>query len=181
MQHFDYNPIEMKQIASFPAEALPDAKILILGSIPGKASLSAHQYYAHPRNHFWPIMSELLAIDPTSPYSAKILSLKLAGIALWDVVKSCHRHNSSLDIDIDRNSIVANDFAGFFLSHPNITHLFFNGLTAEKTFEKYVKPDIFAGKLIYRRLPSTSPAHAAMTFQQKLESWRILMQSLAKE
>lgn len=167
-------PQHNNQIASFPAEASQDAKILILGSIPGKASLAARQYYAHPRNQFWPIMSELLTIDPASTYSAKILSLKHAGIALWDVVKSCNRNNSSLDTDIDKNSIVANDFAGFFLAHPHITHLFFNGLTAEKTFQKYVQPDVRTSGLVYRRLPSTSPAHAATSFQQKLESWRIL-------
>jgi hypoxanthine-DNA glycosylase len=168
----------MNQIASFPAESSPDATILILGSIPGKASLAAHQYYAHPRNHFWPIMSVLLAIDPTSPYSARIVSLKFAGIALWDVVKSCHRHNCSLDTKIDKSSIVTNDFPDFFLTHQNITHLFFNGLTAEKTFQKHVQPNICTNRLIYRRLPSTSPAYAAMSFQQKLEAWRILTKVL---
>ncbi|MCQ8119225.1 DNA-deoxyinosine glycosylase [Methylomonas rosea] len=170
----------MNQIASFSAESSPNATILILGSIPGKASLAARQYYAHPRNHFWPIITELLAIDPASPYSARIESLKLAGIALWDVVKSCDRHNSSLDTKIDKNSIVTNDFPGFFLTHPNITHLFFNGLTAEKTFQKHVQPYIGTDGLIYHRLPSTSPAHAAMSFQEKLESWRILTKVLAK-
>jgi hypoxanthine-DNA glycosylase len=171
----------MNQIVSFPAEALPDATILILGSIPGKASLAAQQYYAHRRNQFWPIMTELLAIEPNCSYPEKILSLKLAGIALWDVVKSCQRQNSSLDTDIDKSSIVANDFAGFFLSHPNIAYLFFNGSTAEKTFQKYVKPVVTTHRLTCCRLPSTSPAHAAMSFQQKLESWRILKTVLATE
>ncbi|MDT4288759.1 DNA-deoxyinosine glycosylase [Methylomonas sp. MO1] len=170
----------MNHITSFSAESSPDATVLILGSIPGKASLEAGQYYAHPRNHFWPIITELLAIDPASPYSARIESLKLAGIALWDVVKSCHRHNSSLDTKIDKNSIVTNDFPDFFLAHPSITHLFFNGLTAEKTFQKLVQPYISTDGLIYHRLPSTSPAHATMPFQKKLESWRILTRIIAK-
>ncbi|MBD9362066.1 DNA-deoxyinosine glycosylase [Methylomonas fluvii] len=170
----------MNRITSFSAESSPDATVLILGSIPGKASLEANQYYAHPRNHFWPIITELLKLEPSSSYSARIEAIKLARIALWDVVKSCHRHNSSLDTKIDKNSIVTNDFPGFFLTHPNITHLFFNGLTAEKTFQKHVQPYIFTTELIYHRLPSTSPAHATMPFQQKLESWRILTRVMSE-
>jgi len=126
----------MNRITSFSAASSPDATVLILGSIPGKASLEANRYYAHPQNQFWPIITELLELNPSSSYLARIESLKLAGIALWDVVKSCHRHNSSLDAKIDKNSIVTNDFPGFFLNHPYITHIFFNGLTAEKNLSK---------------------------------------------
>jgi len=170
----------MNRITSFSAASSPDATVLILGSIPGKASLEANRYYAHPQNQFWPIIIELLELNPSSSYLARIESIKLAGIALWDVVKSCHRHNSSLDAKIDKNSIVTNDFPGFFLNHPYITHIFFNGLTAEKTFQKHVQPYICTDRFTYHRLPSTSPAHATMAFQQKLDSWRILTTAIAE-
>jgi len=164
----------MDLIASFPPEAKPDAKVLILGSIPGKASLLADQYYAHPRNHFWPIVCELLAIDPAHPYQSRILSLTSARIALWDVVKYCHRHNSSLDSKIDPTSVIVNDFLGFFTTHPHITHIFFNGFTAEKTFQKHIHRDSLPRVIRYQRLPSTSPANATTSFQKKLQEWRVL-------
>lgn len=163
----------MSYINSFPAIATPDAKILILGSIPGKASLNAEQYYAHPRNQFWPIICEVLMIDSNCPYPSRIQALIEAGIALWDVVKYCYRE-SSLDAAIVKHTIITNDFANFFLEQPLITHVFFNGLAAEQTFRKHVQPGIPPGNLIYQRLPSTSPAHAAMSFQDKLSEWRIL-------
>lgn len=163
----------MTTIYSFPAIVGNNARILILGSIPGKASLQAGQYYAHPRNQFWPILGELVGASPELEYVERTRILKSEGIALWDVLKSCYR-SSSLDADIDKSSMVANDFADFFVGHSNIRHVFFNGATAEQAFRRYVLPEINGDELVLQRLPSTSPAHAGMSYQQKLQSWEII-------
>lgn len=163
----------MTEVFSFPPIAQADARLLILGSMPGKASLEANQYYAHPRNLFWPILGELVGASPALDYVERTRRLTANGIALWDVLKSCHRPGS-LDADIDKSTMVANDFAAFFASHPHINRVFFNGATAEQAFRRYVLPTLEAETLILHRLPSTSPAHAALSFHQKLESWRLI-------
>jgi hypoxanthine-DNA glycosylase len=89
------------------------ARALILGSMPGAASLRAAQYYAHPRNQFWPIMGELVGADPALPYEQRLDRLTSAGIALWDVFARCEREGS-LDAHIRDDTAVANDFAEFF-------------------------------------------------------------------
>lgn len=169
----------MTNITGLPAVASSDAKILILGSIPGTASLQVEQYYAHPRNQFWPILCSLLAISPESPYQARVETLTNAGIALWDVVKTCQRPGS-MDANINRQTIVANDISALLQTCPRIGQIFFNGSTAEQTFRKYVLGSIPERKLSYRKLPSTSPAYASMTFEQKLHEWRILTQNTVK-
>ena len=169
----------MPQIQSFPPIENPTAHILILGSMPGKESLRAGQYYAHRRNAFWPIMGELVGAAPTMAYEARTQILKSAGIALWDVLASCMRH-SSMDADIEANSICPNDFASFFFRHPNITHVFFNGSMAEKCFHQHVQPllePLFKqSPLHYQRLPSTSPANASVRYEQKLKAWKVILQ-----
>jgi double-stranded uracil-DNA glycosylase len=164
----------MADIRSFPPIADPAANILILGSMPGKESLRAGQYYAHRRNAFWAIMGELVGASPVLPYETRAQKLKFAGIALWDVLASCTRH-SSMDADIDAASICPNDFSLFLKNHPHITHIFFNGSMAEKCFRIYVQPMLESQpgqrSLHYQRLPSTSPAHASMTYEQKLHAW----------
>lgn len=164
-------------VRSFPPIEDTNARILILGSMPGKKSLLAGQYYAHPRNAFWPIMGELLGATTTLPYESRTQLLKSAGIALWDVLASCTRE-SSLDSDID--AARANDFESFFLTHPEITRVFFNGAIAEKYFQTLVRRLLEPRLLRYRRLPSTSPAHAAMPYQQKLDSWKLVLQKQLK-
>ncbi len=168
----------MPHIQSFPPIENPTAHILILGSMPGKESLRAGQYYAHPRNAFWTIMGELVGAAPALPYEARIKKLKSAGIALWDVLASCKRH-SSMDADIEAGSICANDFASFFRAHPHIAHVFFNGTMAEQCFHKYVQPTLEQGlenrPLHYLRLPSTSPANASMSYRQKLNAWKVIL------
>ena len=161
----------MQHVESFAPIEKADARILILGSMPGEASLRAGQYYAHPRNLFWRIMGELLGTDPGSPYEQRIQALKSARIALWDVLRSCRR-KGSLDSDIDGESLVPNDFAAFFRCHPKITHVFFNGTKAEECYRKQVQPISEIGTIEYLRLPSTSPANASISYERKLESWR---------
>lgn len=163
----------MTEIYSFPPIADADARLLILGSMPGKASLEANQYYAHPRNLFWTILGELVGAHPALDYAERTQILTANGIALWDVLKSCRR-TSSLDADIDKSTMIANDFAAFFAVHPCIERVFFNGATAEQTFRRQVLPTIAAETLLLRRLPSTSPAHAALSYHQKLQSWRVI-------
>ncbi len=102
------------------------AETLILGSIPGQASLTAGQYYAHNRNAFWLIISNLLQIDPAAPYATKIQTLKSARIALWDVLQSCKR-TGSLDSGIETDTLMTNDFRTFFQKHKKIKQVFFNG------------------------------------------------------
>lgn len=162
------NSYQMHSI-SFPPIANEQARVLVLGTMPGKASLLAQQYYAHPRNGFWPIMGAVLGFDAQAPYAQRTVSLSAQGVALWDVLQSCVR-SSSLDSDIDASSIVVNDFSSFLARHPHIHTVCFNGATAEALYRRHVK----APALPILRLPSTSPAHAAMSLAAKTEAWRQL-------
>lgn len=163
----------MPHVQSFAPVANAEATLLILGSMPGEASLRAGQYYAHPRNLFWRIMGELIGANPDVPYAQRIQALESARIALWDVLHSCAR-KGSLDASIDSGSLIANDFAAFFLHHPQITHVFFNGAKAEECYRKRVLPVIGIDTIEYLRLPSTSPANASIAYQRKLEAWRVV-------
>jgi len=161
-------------VHSFEPVADESSRVLILGSMPGKASLRAGQYYAHPRNTFWRIMGELFQIDPSAPYSERIAGLLSEGIALWDVLKSCTRE-SSLDSDIDESSIVVNPFDEFLRSHPAVRTICFNGAKAEISYRKYVLAGLprDGRRRVYHRLPSTSPANAAIPYLEKVDAWRV--------
>lgn len=167
----------MSYVQSFAPVARSDARILILGSMPGNLSLQAQQYYAHPRNAFWRIQGELIGALPELPYEQRLLCLQEAGIALWDVLASCVREGS-LDADIETDSIVVNDFAGFFAQHPSVHYVFFNGGKAEQCFKKYALPSLPMTHLQYLRLPSTSPAHAGWSFTRKLAAWQAILAAL---
>lgn len=158
-------------VHSFPPIASPEARVLVLGTMPGIVSLQAGQYYAHPRNSFWRIAGEVLGFDAGQAYEARAAALVAAGIALWDVLHSCTR-TSSLDSDIQRDTIVPNDFASFFASHRRIRKVCFNGATAENLYLKRVRPGLAnAPPCEYVRLPSTSPANAGMAFAEKARLW----------
>jgi hypoxanthine-DNA glycosylase len=149
--------------------------VLILGSMPGIASLRAGEYYAHPRNAFWQIIGTLLEIDAAASYELRVATLRKQRIALWDVLESCTR-TTSLDSDIDDASIVVNNFARFLRTHAEIRTICFNGAKAESCYRKYVLPEVTdAGDFRYHRLPSTSPAHAAMSVAAKVEAWRAVL------
>lgn len=142
--------------------------------MPGTASLAARQYYAHPRNAFWRILGEITGATPEQPYDERLRRLREHGIALWDVLQQCHRPGS-LDADIAPDSMIVNDFAGFLRAHPAIDRVLFNGATAEHCFRSRVLPDLSgvrAEPLTLIRLPSTSPAHAALGYAGKLAAWR---------
>jgi hypoxanthine-DNA glycosylase len=163
----------MVQVQSFPPIANAQARILILGSMPGKASLAAGQYYAHPQNLFWRILGEVTGAPPSSSYAVRARALKAHGIALWDVLESCAREGS-LDSAIDEASISANDFCSFYRAHPRIAHVFFNGAKAEACYHKHVLHRLVnkPAAISYRRLPSTSPANASLSRTHKQSAWR---------
>lgn len=163
----------MPHVRSFPPIENASARILILGSMPGKASLAAGQYYAHAQNLFWLILAEVTGAAPSLPYAARARALKSRGIALWDVLASCAREGS-LDSAIDDATISANDFTSFYRAHPRIGHVFFNGAKAETCYRRQVLPllaDGF-GPRSYRRLPSTSPANASMSRAFRQRVWK---------
>jgi TDG/mug DNA glycosylase family protein len=159
-------------VRSFPPIAAPDATLLILGSMPGKISLAARQYYAHPQNLFWRIMGELFDAKPELPYEQRLEILKRSGVALWDVLQECDRA-SALDADIIASSIVPNDFAGFFARHKKIKRVFFNGAKAEQVFRRHALQMIADLPLPeLTRLPSTSPANASIPVDERIARWR---------
>jgi TDG/mug DNA glycosylase family protein len=169
---------DMSRIYSFPPILAPDVRVLILGSMPGEKSLQMQQYYAHPQNAFWKIMGDLIGAGHELAYPKRVERLKAHGIGLWDVLASCHRPNSSLDSAI--TDMQANDFATLFSAHPSLTHVFFNGGKAEEAYRRFVRkslPENY-GYLRYTRLPSTSPAHAGMNYQRKLEVWQQILDLL---
>ena len=170
----------MTVIHSFPPLAKPDARILILGSMPGKASLQANEYYAYARNAFWKIMQSLLNLDADLSYAAKCAALCSSQIAVWDVLKSCTR-TTSLDSDIVESSIVPNDLRKFFAAHRHIRAIYFNGAKAAGTYHRYVLPNlpVTMATLPAVRLPSTSPANASLRFEEKLEKWQAIVSTLA--
>ena len=165
----------MSHNIGFPSIARKDACILILGSMPGVKSLQHQQYYAHPRNAFWSIMCDLLNADSTISYAKRKRLLIDNRIALWDVLKSCEREGS-LDANIKKDTIEANDFNIFFNKHNNIKAVFFNGGEAEKLFKRYILKELTNFQLEYHRLPSTSPAHASMSIEDKRSKWGIIKQ-----
>ncbi|MEC5386534.1 DNA-deoxyinosine glycosylase [Uliginosibacterium sp. H3] len=161
----------MAHVCSFPPLAAHNARLLILGSMPGIASLDAQQYYAHPQNQFWKILGSVLGFDPAGSYASRVQSVTEAGIAVWDVLESCVREGS-LDTAIDKTSAVPNDFIAFFASHPAIRRVCFNGTAAESLFMRQVQPHLpLSLTLQYARLPSTSPANAAIRLGDKLAVW----------
>ncbi len=161
----------MERIHGFPPIANPSARILILGSMPGGASLHAGQYYAHPQNLFWRILGEVVGFDRDAPYADRLRMLAAADIAVWDVIASCHR-KGSLDSDIAPDSLQPNDFATFFTAHRRIERVLFNGAKAEDCFRRHVAPSLEARTIRYLRLPSTSPANASIAYAKKIAEWR---------
>lgn len=148
------------------------ARALVLGSMPGEASLAAGRYYAHPQNAFWKVFGALLGAGPELDYADRVDRLVRAGVAVWDVVRSCEREGS-LDSAIVRGSVVVNDFSAFVAAHPQLRLVVCNGATARSFFARYVGPH--QGEAVARlrvvQAPSTSPAHASMPLRAKIAAW----------
>ena len=150
-----------------------DARLLVLGSMPGRVSLEAGAYYAHPRNAFWPLLYGFYGLRAEASYDARLRFAVEHGIALWDSAKSCRRPGS---LDAAMRDIVGNDFGALFAACPRLRAVACNGARAYALFCK----SPFAGLLPALRLPSTSPAHAAMGFEGKAQAWARAF-SIAKE
>ncbi|MGB5491006.1 MAG: DNA-deoxyinosine glycosylase [Woeseiaceae bacterium] len=159
----------MNPSEGFPPASRSDARILILGSLPGQRSIDQQQYYAHPKNAFWPIMHELFGIHGS--YEQRLVQLRDNRIALWDVLQSSVRPGS-LDARIQLDSACANDFETFLRTHTDIQLIAFNGKKAEQLFKRFIDCHAMGRNLRLTGLPSTSPAYAAMAFSGKLMRWR---------
>jgi len=182
----------------FAPVARPDARVLVLGTLPSDRSLEAGEYYAHPRNAFWPIVERLfgreagleIESEPRAASSPPVLTRRAAGlryaartelllhasVAIWDVLRAADRLGS---LDARIKTPVANDFAGFFAAHPAVHAVCFNGATARSLWERHVAPKLTAEpgpRLV--TLPSTSPANAAMSFEAKLAAWATVRDSI---
>ena len=164
----------MPHVESFKPVIGTQPRVLILGSMPGVKSLQQQQYYAHPRNSFWPILGELFSIEWSQNYRQKINQVSRLPVILWDVLSSCQREGS-LDSDIQHDQLQANDIAKLLREYPTVELIAFNGATAEKLFRKLVLAELDHPEMYtLQRLPSTSPAHASKSRQQKLQEWSVV-------
>ena len=164
------------KVKGFPP-ILPDRpRILILGTMPSIESLRQKQYYAHPHNAFWKIMGALLGFDPAIAYPRRVAALRRAGIALWDVLRRCER-SGSLDAAIVRASEEPNAIAAIIggSAGDGVAAVFLNGGKAATLFRRHVCTDAPAEII---QLPSTSPANARLTFEQKLAAWNTMRRYL---
>lgn len=154
---------------SFPHFIDSNTEILILGTMPGAASLAKQEYYAHPRNHFWKIICTFFEELPIpEKFEDKIKILQSNKIGLWDVLENCER-KGSLDIHIKNHT--ENDFEALFEKYPKIKKIVFNGKQSHAFFYKRF------GKIegiTYYVMPSTSPANT-MTFENKLKIWSSIL------
>lgn len=156
----------------FEPIAAIDARLLILGSLPGQRSLELQQYYGQPRNAFWGIIASITGVAADAAYEARTAGLLAARIALWDVIAAARREGS-LDSRIERDSVRVNDFEPFFALHPQIERVLFNGKTAEALYRRHVLP-VLKGReraIELIPLPSTSPANAAAPLPARRAAW----------
>ncbi len=171
--------VKLPYLTGLPALVQPGAQILILGSMPGQASLDQQRYYGHPRNQFWPLMQALFGVDANLPYAERCQALQQAGVALWDVIGQCQRAGS-LDSAIVSQSVSFNALAELCQLYPTIHQIWLNGGKAAQSFRQYQKQFQQGSKtsvwppasLLIRTLPSTSPAHASVSFAEKLALWQ---------
>jgi len=154
-----------KALLGLPPIADSHTRLLVLGSFPGAASLAAQEYYAHPRNHFWPILSALWALDlQRLSYAERVQAMQARGLGVWDVYRACRREGS-LDSAIE--DAVPNDLAGLVTSLPSLRMIVHNGGESARAMRLTRSLGIAV-----QRLPSTSPANASWSFERKLAAWR---------
>jgi len=159
-------------LRGLPPQADEACRVLVLGSMPGAMSLAQAQYYAHPRNRFWPLMAALCGFPAGLDYHERMSALGGTGIGLWDVIGQCCRRGS-LDADIVRGSEVANDLPSLWRAHPGIRAVAFNGGKAAQAFARHFPQGVPAG-VEALALPSTSPANASYSFGRLLAAWEPL-------
>lgn len=154
----------------FPPVVGVKPRLLLLGSLPGRASIEAGEYYAQPRNTFWRIMGELCAAGPELSYTRRLAALKRAGVALWDVLHAAQRPGS-LDSNIVAGSEQINPIAELLTRKRSIRLVAFNGQKAAHVFGRHVQPMLMRDDIDTVTLPSSSPAHASLSLDRKLELW----------
>lgn len=162
----------MSRVHSFEPVIGVKPRLIILGSMPGVVSLQQAQYYANPRNAFWRIMADIFGIDAEASYQTRLEQISTQPVILWDSLRACHRPGS-LDAKIDSSSAEANDIGALLVRFPGVRAIIFNGAASEKFFKQLVLTTLPPGPgpdLL--RMPSTSPANAGMSFDQKLDAWR---------
>jgi hypoxanthine-DNA glycosylase len=161
----------MTRLQGLAPVASRNARLLVLGSFPGVASLEAQQYYAHPRNHFWPILSALWGDDlVAAAYPRRVAAVRRRGLAVWDVYAACRR-DGSLDSAID--DPLPNDLPGLAARLPRLAAIAHNGGESARSMRI-----TRALGLPVHRLPSTSPANASWSFERKLAAWRDVFASV---
>ncbi|MBB5173686.1 DNA-deoxyinosine glycosylase [Texcoconibacillus texcoconensis] len=168
----------MSVVKSMPPIITEEARVLVLGSMPSEQSLKKQQYYGHPRNHFWPILSNIFEEDVGTEYEQRVFFLHRHHIALWDVFRMCEREGS-LDSNI-RNAQV-NDVVSLLEQYPNIRLVACNGNKAYESFIRYLYKEV-EGMVEVKKLPSTSPIPGknVKTFEEKVEEWQIVRENVLK-
>ena len=153
------------RLQGLPPVIGPHTRLLVLGSFPGMASLQARQYYGHPRNHFWPLLSALWGVDLTvMPYAQRLDAVRDRGLGLWDVYASCLREGS---LDQAIHEAEFNDLAGLRQQAPALHVVAHNGGESARAMKHVAALGYSA-----LRLPSTSPANASWSFERKRAAWR---------
>lgn len=162
-------------IYSFEPIADDNCKVLVLGTMPGVMSLRKQQYYGYDRNAFWRIMYGLFDLEPDEDYERRKGFLLQHRIAVWDVLMACERQGSN---DSDIKNPVPNNFAALYTCYPNIVSVCFNGGPAGKLYSRFIeKPGEHGVTRSFYSLSSTSPANT-ISFEKKLDQWRLLLQLL---
>lgn len=159
-------------LQGLPPRVAAGCRVLVLGSMPGAASLAQAQYYAHPRNRFWPLMSALCGFPAGLDYAGRLAALNQAGVGLWDVIGQCHRRGS-LDADIVPGSEIANALPSLWRAHPDLRAIAFNGGKAAQAFARHFPQGLPDG-VDALALPSTSPANASYSFERLRIAWEPL-------
>ena len=163
----------------FPPSVDDACRVLVLGSMPSVKSLAEQQYYAHPQNRFWPMMTKILTSGdvPPTDYHERLQMLLDHHIALWDAIASCQR-DGSLDSAIHDER--GNDFAAFLTQWPNIKTILCNGGKSFQCFKRYNKALLSRDDLTIQQMPSTSPANARWRLGDLVEVWKKALISSAK-
>ena len=158
----------VKHLHSFPPVLNTCTRVLIIGSMPGVASLQAQEYYAYTYNQFWPIIFDVFENGrPPKNYEDKLCTLLKHRLGLWDVLAACTRPGS---LDSRIKTPAPNDFPALFTQYPAVHTLLFNGQAAATYFKRFYGWNLPNKTLVI--LPSTSPANASLSYAQKLARWK---------
>ena len=164
--------ISKKLLRSFKPLVDARSRVLILGTMPGPVALERREYYGFPGNHFWPIMARLFGAREPLTYARKLRLLRKNRVAVWDTIRSCERAGAG-DGEIRR--VVPNDIPALIRRHPGVRVVFLNGKLVEKLYRKHAAHRVLLPAIT---LPSTSPAHASRSFEQKLKAWGVVKDAL---